>query len=152
MKFDLFEFLKTGKFSDEIKIGVSKSVVIGAFGKPLNIVGNEESGAFYYYYYENGVRIHMSSGIVSEVGVDFSAFEYPFKSNNYEINEKQKIHQVLDLFDDLELNWVVYNVSDKSRLIVVTESSVIVIFNLYHGTIEKITYLGIIKYSDIIIH
>ena len=64
---------------------------------------------------------------------DISLFE------NFKIQSKSKIHKIISFINHLQLNWKAENGIDKDSLTIKIENGPYIVFDLYDGTVDKIT-------------
>ena len=101
--------------------------------------GTNEIG---YYYLNNGYRIGFSDNKIDEIGIDFlqsnSNIILQKDGQKYILNDK-KVHEVLDLFNDLLIKWKPVVTNDSlSLMYLLEESGIYLIFDVYEGTLNKL--------------
>ena len=95
-----------------------------------------------YYYLNNGYRIGFSDNKIDEIGIDFlqskSNIILQKDGQKYILNDK-KVHEVLDLFNDLLIKWKPVVTNDSSSLMYLLEEfGIYLIFDVYEGTLNKL--------------
>lgn len=144
----MIEFLKGGKILNGIEMGMTIDDVNSIMGKPTSINGEEKYGYIYYEAYRYG----FTDKIINEMSIDFKFIKTPLEFKNLEwkkhdvslfkdfkIKSKSKIHKILSLINHLQLNWKAQNGNDKNCLTVKIENGPYIVFDLYDGTVDRIT-------------
>ncbi len=144
----MIEFLKNGKTLNGITMGMTINEVKSILGNPKNISGENNFGYLHYGEYRYG----FTDEIINEMAIEFKFIKKPFRLINLEykkydislfedfkITSRSKIHKIISLINHLQLNWNAKNGNDKDCLTLKIENGPYVIFDLYEGTVDKIT-------------
>ena len=144
----MIKFLKEGKTLNGVTMGMTINNVKSLLGKPTSISGENNYG--YMHYGAN--RYGFTNNIINEIAIEFKFLKEPliFKNlewkkdgisltEDFKINSKSEIHKILSFINHLQLNWKAQNGIDKDYLTVKIENGPYVIFDLYEGTVDKIT-------------
>ena len=144
----MIEFLKGGKTLNGVKMGMKIEELYSILGKPTNTSGEKNYGYINYGEYRYG----FTDDIINEMAIEFKLIEKPFEFSNLEykkydislfenfkIKSKSKIHKIISFINHLQLNWKAQNGIDKDSLTIKIENGPYIVFNLYDGTVDKIT-------------
>lgn len=144
----MIEFLKEGKTLNGIKMGMKIDQLYSILGEPTNVSGENNYGYIHYGAYRYGFK----DEIINEMAIEFKFIQEPLiftdlewkkydisLFENFEIKSKSKIHEILSFINHLQLNWKAQNGIDKDCLTIKIENGPYIIFNLYDGTVDKIS-------------
>jgi hypothetical protein len=144
----MIEFLKGGKTLNGINMGMKISDLYSILGEPSNVSGEKNYGYVHYGAYRYG----FTDDTINEMAIEFKFVKKTFEFKNLEykkhgislfedfkIKPKSKIHQIINLLNHLQLNWKSKNGIDKDSFILKIENGPFAVFDLYDGTIDKIT-------------
>jgi hypothetical protein len=144
----MIEFLKGGKTLKGVEMGMTIDDLHSILGKPTNISGEKNYGYIHYREFRYG----FTDDIINEMAIEFKFIKEPFIFKNLEwkkydislfedfkIKSKSKIHKILSFINHLQLNWKAQNGIDKDCLTIKIENGPYIVFNLYDGTVDKIT-------------
>jgi hypothetical protein len=147
----MIEFLKGGKKLNGIEMGMTVKDVNSILGEPTSVSGENNYGYIHYGAYRYG----FTGDVINEMAIEFKYIDKPLKFKDLEwkkydislfedfkINAKSKIHKILSLINHLQLNWKAQNGIDKDTLTVKIENGPYVLFDLYDGTVDKITVVN----------
>lgn len=129
-----------------INIGDSVDEVFKNKSLDFTLHGDSRYG---YYYLSNGYRFGFAENIVDEIGIDFNHTDsiISIKSVNerdFDLNKK-KIHEVLNALNDLQVRWQATPDCDINYLTIqLVDADVLFIFDIYEGTLSKITKSNLI--------
>jgi hypothetical protein len=132
-------------FENEPPYGISIGDSVLDFQERINsekitLMGETSNG---YYYLTNGFRFGFSGNIIDEIGIDFSQSktEILLHHNDNEINLSQsKIHEVLNFLNDCFIKWIPVENRDLQILIIkILEKEIFLLFDIYEGTLDKIS-------------
>ncbi|WP_346883974.1 hypothetical protein [uncultured Algibacter sp.] len=141
-KINIYSWLLEGKVLYNINLGDSlQDSLIKIEKEEYNLVGEDNYG---YYYLDNGYRFGFSNGIIDEIGIDFLQSRQKtwfIGKDGFKVNlDKGKIHKVLDFLNSLFVKWKPIESTDSRALIYkLDEFDIFLIFDIYEGTLEKIT-------------
>lgn len=141
-RINIYSWLLEGKALYEINLGDNLQDSLMKIEKEkYNLVGEDDYG---YYYLDNGYRFGFSDGIIDEIGIDFLQSRQKtwfINKDSFKINlDKGKIHKVLDFLNSLFIKWTPIKSTDSGALIYkLDEFDFFLIFDIYEGTLEKIT-------------
>ncbi len=144
----MIEFLKGGKTLNGITMGMKISDLYSILGEPSNISREKDFGYVYYDAYRYG----FTDEIIDEMSIEFKFLKktlefknLEYKKNNislfedFKIKPKSKIHEIINFINHLQLNWNSKNGIDKDCLTIKIENGPFAVFDLFDGTIDKIT-------------
>ena len=144
----MIEFLKGGKTLNGITMGMKISDLYSILGEPSIVSGEKNFGYVHYGAYRYG----FTDDIINEMAIEFKFLKKPFEFKNLEykkynislfedfnIKPKSKIHEIINFINHLRLNWKSQNGIDKDCMTIKIENGPFAVFDLYDGTIDKIT-------------
>lgn len=146
----MIEFLKGGKTLNGVKMGMKIDKLYSILGEPTNVSGENNYGYIHYGEYRYG----YTDEVINEMAIEFKFVQKPFEFKNLEykkygvslfedfkIKSKSKIHKIISFINHLQLNWKAKNDIDKDYLTIKIENGPYILFNLYDGTLEKISII-----------
>ena len=144
----MIEFLKGGKTLNGVKMGMTIDDLYSILGKPTTISGEKNYGYIHYGEYRYG----FTDGLINEMAIEFKLIEKPLEFpnieykkydislfENFKIQSKSKIHKIISFINHLQLNWKAENGIDTDSLTIKIENGPYIVFDLYDGTVDKIT-------------
>ena len=144
----MIEFLREGKTLNGVEMGMNIDRLYSILGKPTSVSGEKNYGYIHYGEY----RFGFTDNIINEMAIEFKLIDKPIKFKNLEwkkydisllenfiIKSKSKIHKIISFINHLQLNWKAKNGIDKDSLTIKIENGPYIVFNLYDGTVDKIT-------------
>lgn len=139
---DILDFIKVGEIKG-IKLGMSITEVYEKLGQPKENAGDLKVGYLIYGIFSLG----YFDGIIDELAILFhknKATSFATKENEFgevaEINGDMKINEFIYLLNSRGFLWDCYNKSNLDYFIVRSEAGVGTLFDLYDGTLHKISY------------
>lgn len=146
----MIEFLKSGNTLNGVKMGMNLENLYSILGKPKKISGEKNYGYIHYGEYRYG----FTDDIINEMAIEFKLIEKPLQFRNLEYRKydislfkdfkfksKSKIHKIISFINHLQLNWKAENGIDKDSLTIKIENGPYIVFNLYDGTVDKISIM-----------
>jgi hypothetical protein len=144
----MIEFLKSGKNLKGVEMGMTINNLHSILGKPTNVSREKNYGYIHYGEYRYGFK----DDIINEMAIEFKFIQKPIEFQNLEykkydislledfkIKPKSKIHEIISFINHLQLNWKAQNGIDKDCLTIKIENGPYIVFDLYNGTVDKIT-------------
>ena len=147
----MIEFLKSGTTLDNVKMGMTKQEVISILGQPSEVIDQKDFG--YIFYNQN--RYALRNDVVNEISIEFNLIQKPyiFKDiefsqfgisikESFKIDSNSKINEVISFINHLNLDWEAKSSNDKSNLTLKIKNGPFIVFDLYSGTVFKISVVN----------
>ena len=146
MKLYINDFILHDKKLYDISIRDSVNDIFENKNLDFTLHGDSRYG---YYYLPNGYRFGFADNIVDEIGIDFNHTNCIISlklvnERDFDLNKK-KIHQVLTALNYLQAKWQAIPNRDTNYLTIqLVDANVLLIFDIYEGTLSKITKSNLI--------
>jgi len=142
-KVDLVHFMINGTSLNGISLNDPVKKVIDTMGKPIETIGNKETG---FFQYRNGLRYGYFENEIDELAILFRPQKKYWYSVKNDLNEeiiisgKTQIHQFIYMLKSTEVKFACVDEKnlDKDTLMLKVNGAVYVFFDLYTGYLEKI--------------